>query len=709
MRVRRPLTKLGVVLATVACGHAAGVADPSVERIRIAPPVAREGFRPHLAGLFQDAVRLHTARRLAASGNADEAEALFREIGGTGPLRNDPTVLDEIGSFLTQRSKPVGSALDAALTAPAPRDRSRREALARALLVLVRGGGEPRAVRAADRLFLELPETPAAKDATIHPAWRERASRATRDDALRRARVFLDAPDAAEALAALKPFPVPDSDAGPAACEARVLLARVLRRLGRGDEALRLARLASARCAGRNASDALYAAVLLLTGREQDPEREVADFERRFPEDTRCDDVLLQRAQLLARRGDLTGSGAALGRIVERHPRGDMADEARFLLAFQRARSGDAAGAVRLLDDAARVAPPGPVADRATYWTARLRAFPRLDRLEATNDAGARRRALTDLEALGKNQVASYHGILARALVARLEPGASLEAPGSPARAALGADASIPVPVRLRNEPDFPSAMALIADGYGREAVIVLDMILDRLDASPGLEDRIGSSERFALAAAYRAAGDDAKSYRLLSPVGGRPSLYLSGRPQGDRLAEWDLLYPTLHATPLATAASRARVPRSLLVALAREESAFDATAVSPTGAIGLCQLQGPASREGASILGQPAPTKEVLLDPAQNAAIGAAYLRKQLDVFQPLLALAAYNRGPSSIATLRRKLALALDAFVESIPARETRDYVKRVSASWAAYAALDAPTERPVVEIDEKAGAGP
>jgi len=89
-------------------------------------------------------------------------------------------------------------------------------------------------------------------------------------------------------------------------------------------------------------------------------------------------------------------------------------------------------------------------------------------------------------------------------------------------------------------------------------------------------------------------------------------------------------------------AARQHNVPEDLFLRLVQQESGWNASAVSPKGAIGLAQLM-PGT---ADLLGVD-PT-----DPQQNLEGGARYLRQQFTTFGTWpLALAAYNAGPQAVA----------------------------------------------------------
>jgi soluble lytic murein transglycosylase len=134
----------------------------------------------------------------------------------------------------------------------------------------------------------------------------------------------------------------------------------------------------------------------------------------------------------------------------------------------------------------------------------------------------------------------------------------------------------------------------------------------------------------------------------------------------------------------VAEAARDANLPAVLVCSVIRQESLWDKEAVSRSGARGLMQLMPPTARHVARANGLPNPTLARLHDPSWNTKAGAAYLERMLKRYNGrlFLALAAYNAGPSRVdAWLKRtNCPDRPDMFIESIPLRETRSYVRRI-----------------------------
>lgn len=135
-------------------------------------------------------------------------------------------------------------------------------------------------------------------------------------------------------------------------------------------------------------------------------------------------------------------------------------------------------------------------------------------------------------------------------------------------------------------------------------------------------------------------------------------------------------LPPARFGEEIDEAATRYGVPRKLIEAVIRAESAFNRVAVSPKGAQGLMQLM----PQTASALGV-----QDAFDARQNIGAGVRHLRGLMDRFpQDLsLALAAYNAGERAVTTHRG---------VPPYP--ETQQYVRKIMADYGS--AGDAPMLR-------------
>ncbi len=127
---------------------------------------------------------------------------------------------------------------------------------------------------------------------------------------------------------------------------------------------------------------------------------------------------------------------------------------------------------------------------------------------------------------------------------------------------------------------------------------------------------------------------------------------------------------------------------RPLVLAMTRQESAFDHEAVSSAGARGMMQLMPATASHIAKTLHMPFSASRLLTDSRYNIILGRHYLDGLLGDFSGsyVLAIAAYNAGPSRVhqwirdyGDPRAKNTDVVD-WVESIPLGETRNYVQRV-----------------------------
>jgi soluble lytic murein transglycosylase len=139
---------------------------------------------------------------------------------------------------------------------------------------------------------------------------------------------------------------------------------------------------------------------------------------------------------------------------------------------------------------------------------------------------------------------------------------------------------------------------------------------------------------------------------------------------------------------PIADLPPGGNVERPLVLAMTRQESAFDRDAVSRSGARGLMQLMPATARRVAKELHLPFSSARLTKDTRYNVTLGRAYLNSLIGDFSGsyVLAIAAYNAGPSRVRQWiddlgdPRKKGVDVIDWVESIPYPETRNYVQRV-----------------------------
>jgi soluble lytic murein transglycosylase-like protein len=122
----------------------------------------------------------------------------------------------------------------------------------------------------------------------------------------------------------------------------------------------------------------------------------------------------------------------------------------------------------------------------------------------------------------------------------------------------------------------------------------------------------------------------------------------------------------------LRDASSAHDIDYELLQALIATESGFNASAVSPKGAIGLMQLMPDTARRYGVDSDRHGPLERKLTDPKTNVRAGTRYLRDLINMFpgQLELALAAYNAGEGAVMRAGNQIPNY----------KETQNYVKNV-----------------------------
>ena len=145
----------------------------------------------------------------------------------------------------------------------------------------------------------------------------------------------------------------------------------------------------------------------------------------------------------------------------------------------------------------------------------------------------------------------------------------------------------------------------------------------------------------------------------------------------------WEALFPKAYWTDLRKYSVLNGLDPYLVASLIRQESEFNALALSRANAVGLMQLlpkTGKTVAKQVKLKGYSAPQ---LYTPAVNLELGTRYFKDMVDKYngQFEYALAAYNAGSDRVGDwLGQGHYRDPQEFVESIPFTETREYVQAI-----------------------------
>src|ERR1700730_15187647 len=404
-------------------------------------------------------------------------------------------------------------------------------------------------------------------------------------------------------------------------------------------------------------------------------------------------EAFLLHARALAADGKRSEAGPSLQQAWA-HGNARVAAAGGMLLARDRARRGREKEAIQVAEAVARKFPTASEADESALFTARLLA-----------DAGKRKQARARLA-----RVAARHtgpaASLARWTLAWMSYKEHLR--DTVERFAEFAASASSDEERAQGlywqaragKPDAATALfrrAAELDPLGWYGLLSRERLgeatsqpapfpppRDAPSGNPTPQLPAGDAGALALPVYERAGRPDRAVLLAIGLVGDRG-------PRAPRLL-LDAAYPAAFPAQIARASERTGLDPYLVLAVMRRESLFKPDTRSAAGAVGLLQLLPATARRAAVVLRRPPLRDEQLVDPGTAIDLGTWYLSEVVGRFgDPAIALAAYNAGPRAAAPWAiRGAGRPLDEWVEDIPYRETRRYVKVVVGSWSAYRIL-------------------
>jgi soluble lytic murein transglycosylase len=157
------------------------------------------------------------------------------------------------------------------------------------------------------------------------------------------------------------------------------------------------------------------------------------------------------------------------------------------------------------------------------------------------------------------------------------------------------------------------------------------------------------------------------------------------------------------------------QVEKSIVFAIARQESGFNPLVVSPANAYGLMQVTPDAGRYVAKKYNATFDLARLKGDPSYNASMGAAELGGLIDDYRGsyIMTFAGYNAGRGSVRKWVERYGDPRDPkidavdWVELIPFAETRNYVQRVMENLQVYRARFGGSQQLLIEADLHRGA--
>lgn len=407
-------------------------------------------------------------------------------------------------------------------------------------------------------------------------------------------------------------------------------------------------------------------------------------FQKRYPAHSYADDVYYWHARYF-RLGDPSKYASMLQEILEKYPAGDQYVQVSMERAFLKLQQGKQKEGLGILDKLTRY-PHLKILekDMADYWYARAQVQPNPLRIQpdSQGEVSSVENGKTLLKKIGRERPTSYYGVLATSYLNILGVSALKKAPPKSEYPSLQNELA-----KIREVPPIKISEIMNLAQLGLNVSAKLKF--DALYASENFQTRV---RKIYLAEVARDLEDFARSHQILRSLG---MAQLRGAPDFSPHSLWALGYPRGYDVLIKKETEKRQIPRQLLEGLIREESQFEPRALSWAGAYGLCQFMPATALEVARYVGRKNFDIEEIFEPAVSIEFGAAHLGwliKQIE--HPFLAIASYNAG---IGNVRRTLKdftsseIPIDYVVEKLSNEQTRNYVKRVSSSWAYYAMAD------------------
>jgi len=534
-------------------------------------------------------------------------------------------------------------------------------------------GQKPKAVDAFRNIYFNIPNSFEADAAGAElrklGVTGSPSDRRTRADLLFKSRHYSDAADEYRALA--------NEAAAPERIEIQLALATALEKSSRSQDARRL--LTSI---GAQQGDAEAQRLYLLSETERSTSDENAVLEtvnqlRQFgPTSPWLEQALLSAGNMYLLKRDYDRAIDYYRELQQRFPHGNRASYAHWKAAWLSFRQGRAEDARAGFESQIALYPDSAEVPAALYWRGRI--------AEEENNSGMARAFYQKLAGRYRNY---YYAEIGRGRLKNLHEKVAESASDAVHYALLDHIAPLPGTLKVPDAepPDDNLRVArarLLSNGA------LADLAVRELQAAASQEG--GSWAPPEMARVYQDGGRYDRGIEIMKRT--TPNYFAVDIPDLPR-PYWEALFPRAYWTDLRKYSLANGLDPFLVASLIRQESEFNAGALSHANAVGLMQLlpkTGKSVAKQVKLKGYKAPQ---LYTPAVNLQLGTRYFKDMVDKYngQFEYALAAYNAGTDRVADwLGEGHYRDPQEFVESIPFTETREYVQAILRNACVYRQL-------------------
>ncbi|MCU1284415.1 MAG: Lytic transglycosylase, catalytic [Acidobacteriales bacterium] len=530
-------------------------------------------------------------------------------------------------------------------------------------------GQNDKAIDTFRKLYYEMPLSPEADEAGVHlrqmvgtGAYGSREARKTRADLLAKGKRYFQAISEYQQL-------VSEASGQPVA-GIQVALANALYKNDRQSDAKKVLSDIT------DAKDEINAQRLYLLGeiaRSSDDDSThnlvLDQLRASAPQSGWLQEALLSAANKYLLRRSLDQSAALFAEIATRFPAGRYGPSAHWKAAWLAYRMGKTADAKKQFEEQISLFPNSAEVPNALYWRARI--------AEDEHETAKARAYYLKLSSRFRNY---YYAILARERLPELKkPGTQLD--------------EDPL---LGMVPDGQEKVSLIetADGVTdvrlQKAQLLSNGALFDL-AIKELQPAVAESDKpWAIGEIVRLHQDAGRPYTALQTLKRAIPNYFAVDLSAVPKPFLETLFPRPYWQDLKRDSVANGLDPYLVASLIRQESEFNAGAVSHANAYGLMQLLPNVGKKVAHDVKLKPFSTARLLEPSANIKLGTRYFRDMISVNggQVEYALAAYNAGTNRVTDWRAGGSFRdVPEFVESIPFTETREYVQAIMRNVAVY----------------------